>query len=485
MVPNVAKRGTSFKGASAYYLHDKKQEGEHARSTTERVEWTHTRNLATDDAGFATRIMAATAMNKDELKRAAGVRLTGNKSKGDVYVYSLAWHPDEQGEVDKAEMMKAADQSLKALGAQDHQCVIVAHNDEPHPHIHVMVNMVNPHNGKNLPLSNDFKKLEKWAHDYRVERGEEHLYCPNRTEKMKAIEANKRGEQVEFKRGDKSTPRNAAADFAKAKAHANSNDIKALQAEQRTKDKALSDYGRKLHNRHGNEWAALSDNYKLQKAHISKQYHKDKAALKDEIFEARKPLYVEMLRQHRNQLFEQKEREKRIVGKFQTAFRNVQLAKSAGEKTSYIKELFSVVSGSGMERLKQSQAREIKSFNAEQKSETRQAVQQLNERRAARLSAARGQFQFDRKSLINKQRDEKTDLKLRWKSRTEQRKNAARLVREAAQAKKKEQEKSRTPEQSAAKKKTTTAREQLNAKARTRREGRQTGRTRSRTRKRD
>jgi len=73
MIPQVAKRGTSFKGAGLYYLHDKRLEGETEKLTSERVAWTETRNLMTDDAEFSLRIMAATAMDKDRLKEAAGI----------------------------------------------------------------------------------------------------------------------------------------------------------------------------------------------------------------------------------------------------------------------------------------------------------------------------------------------------------------------------------------------------------------------------
>ncbi len=64
---------------------------------------------------------------------------TGQKSKGAVLHYSIAWHPDEADKIDRAEMLRAADASLKAIGAHDRQAVIVAHNDEPHPHVHVIV----------------------------------------------------------------------------------------------------------------------------------------------------------------------------------------------------------------------------------------------------------------------------------------------------------------------------------------------------------
>ena len=225
MVPKVAARGTSFKGAAAYYLHDKRQEGEHTRNTSDRVAWTQTRNLMSDDPGFAMRLMAATAMDKDRLKKAAGVRNTGNKSKGDVYAYSLSWHPDEQGKFDKAQMLEAVDQSIKALGAQDHQAVIVAHNDESHPHVHVIVNLVHPETGKNLGLSHDRKKLDKWAYAYRRSRGEERMYCPGRSAKHEAIEAKKRGAEVDFVRGDKSQTRWFSGHFNEAKWAVNENDL--------------------------------------------------------------------------------------------------------------------------------------------------------------------------------------------------------------------------------------------------------------------
>ena len=148
MVPNVAKAGTSFKGAFAYYLHDKRQEGESVRDTSERVGWTETRNLATRDPELAARIMAATAIDQERLKREAGIKNTGRKSANSVYAYSLAWHPDEAGKIGKAEMLRAADESLQAIGAAGRQAVIVAHTDEPHPHVHVIVNRVSMEDGR-------------------------------------------------------------------------------------------------------------------------------------------------------------------------------------------------------------------------------------------------------------------------------------------------------------------------------------------------
>ena len=77
MVPNVAKTGSSFKGAALYYLHDKREAWEAERITAARVAWTSMRNMPTDNPELGWRIMAATAMDQDRLKAEAGVKATG------------------------------------------------------------------------------------------------------------------------------------------------------------------------------------------------------------------------------------------------------------------------------------------------------------------------------------------------------------------------------------------------------------------------
>ena len=65
--------GRSFGGVADYCLHDRVGAGQlpHPESA-ERVEWTETRNLATEQGDRAARIMAATAEAAPELKRLAG-----------------------------------------------------------------------------------------------------------------------------------------------------------------------------------------------------------------------------------------------------------------------------------------------------------------------------------------------------------------------------------------------------------------------------
>jgi hypothetical protein len=145
MVPAITAGGRSFRGAALYYLHDKRQDGEAERLTSGRVAWVETVNLPTGDPERAWRIMAHTALAQAELKAAAGTKATGRKLKNPVFAYSLAWRPGEKPS--KAEMMEAARSSLEKQGLEEHQAIILCHDDEPQAHVHIIVNRVHPATG--------------------------------------------------------------------------------------------------------------------------------------------------------------------------------------------------------------------------------------------------------------------------------------------------------------------------------------------------
>lgn len=476
MIPKIAKRGTSFKGAGMYYLHDKREDGEEIRTTSERVAWTDTRNLASNDPEFAFKVMAATAMDKDRLKAQAGIKNTGRKSKGDVYAYSLAWHPDEQGKFDKAEMLQAADQSLKALGAQDHQAVIVAHQDEDHPHIHIILNMVNPENGKNLATSNDRKKVNKWSNDYRKARGEEHIYCPNKAKKYEAIEDKKRGMEVPFINGQ-DTPRHLHEAFKDARTATNSNDVEQAKARETQKDMALSQSGRQMHSRHSNQWAALSDNYQLRKKAIGKQYREEKHDAIDAVKAQMKPAFRELYKQQSLERKAFETREKRVSGKLKNMREAINFAKQArGEEPNahFMAKIFNFFADAGKRAawLNAKHDNQLKALGAEQSQQIKDAVRMVSDNKTRRTKAARADFKTDRSALISTQTRQKQDLQARWKQRNKQRKAAIEALKTKGRVAPKDEELLEEGEK-------ITAKRQFKERA----EGRKPKRTRSRTRK--
>jgi hypothetical protein len=249
MVPAIAAGGRSFRGAFLYYAHDKRRNGEAVRLTTDRVAWIEMANLPTDDPERAWRIMAHTALAQAELKAAAGTKATGRKLKNPVFAYSIAWHPGETPA--KAEMVEAARASLEAQGLEQHQAIILCHDDEPQAHVHIIVNRVHPATGKAATLSNSKLKLSQWAEGYERERGK--ILCPQR------VKNNARRSCGEFVRHPR-TPR-SVFEFACATGNDHLGAMFAATA-QRQQDAHLHDIGRTMRRSHARQWRELRQLYR-------------------------------------------------------------------------------------------------------------------------------------------------------------------------------------------------------------------------------
>ena len=172
MISKITSGGCSFKGAFQYYLHDKN------KSTRERVAWTHTENLLTDDPSKAWRVMSYTAKEAERLKEASGQKMTGRKLAKPVFAYSLSWHPEQ--DPNQEHMLTTARKSLDVLGLSDHEILIIAHRDEPQKHVHVIVNRVHPLTGIAGDTGNSKLKLSDFAREYEIENGK--IYCRQREE---------------------------------------------------------------------------------------------------------------------------------------------------------------------------------------------------------------------------------------------------------------------------------------------------------------
>lgn len=98
----------------------------------ERVEWTVGRHLAVADLTVAAAIMEATAY------RSVRVELP---------CYHVVVSFDTRDQPTRAEMEEVADRVLGRLGLAEYQALLVAHNDRPCAHVHVMVNRVHPETG--------------------------------------------------------------------------------------------------------------------------------------------------------------------------------------------------------------------------------------------------------------------------------------------------------------------------------------------------
>ena len=400
MVPNVSKPGGNFKGALNYYLHDKREDAATPHPTTsQRVAWTETRNLATDDMHTALRVMVATAKQADELKARAGLPNTGRKSTKVVQTYSLSWHPDEAATLTRDEMVRAVDASLKVLGAENRQAVIVCHTDQDHPHVHVTLNRVDPENGSMLKTDNNFYKLSDWANQYERERGR--ILTPRREEKREQREQN--ADKAERRRY---TEQKRAA--AKEQAH-----------DPKTRAVMLRELGANQKVQHSDQWRDLAVREKSGRDQI---YRSSAVAIAETIERHKtecKPIWAEHYRGKRAAERKFNQREKSLGGVVLNAWSAARHQQSIGQLndqgllTATLANVFS--SRAREQAFMQAQELTRQQLASRLKSIVDKEVSDLKGERSQELAKHRNVFQTERGALVERQDGERAKLREAWK----------------------------------------------------------------------
>jgi len=420
MVPAITEGGRSFKGAAAYYLHDKRQPGEAERFTSARVAWVVTDNLPTDNPERGWKIMAHTALAAEELKAAAGVKTTGRKLTKPVFAYSLAWHPGERPT--KEEQLEAARASIKALGLEGYQAIIVSHNDEPHEHVHILVNRVHPETGKAVTISNSKLTLSKWAQAYEQERGQ--VLCPQR------VENNARRKRGEYVR----SPRVPRPVYEMRKAVA-SDDIGAefVKTQQKEKDAQLNAQARQIQTSHARQWDELKRVYGVVRGRIKDNTTRLKDKKAAEIKAQAKGRWRDLFARQREQRKTFDAAERGILSKlWSMAFVYRELRRENRQADALT--IFYTLMSSGQRRAV---------FDAAQEGERRALARKIRQQigAASRAIDHEARRDFDRLrdqylgqcgQLRQTQDKQKTDLKAAWQTRNAERKEALGPIRERA-----------------------------------------------------
>jgi hypothetical protein len=167
-------------------------------------------------------------------------------------------------------MMEAARSSLEAQGLEQHQAIILCHDDEPQAHVHIVANRVHPATGKAATLSNSKLKLSQWAEGYERKRGR--VYCPQR------VSNNARRSHGEFVRH----PRTPRPVFEFNRATGNDHLGRTFAATgQRQQDAHLHEIGRAMKRSHARQWHDLTRVYRdMQSARTNEGQRHDPGELR-------------------------------------------------------------------------------------------------------------------------------------------------------------------------------------------------------------
>lgn len=410
MVPKLHKKGSSFKGAAAYLLHDKGR----AR-TSERVSWTDARNLAVSDPQIGWRIMAATAMDQDRLKQSAGVKATGRKSDAPVLHLTLSWHPDEKGMLTQDEMKLAAEGAIRAIGADEHQALIIAHNDESHPHLHILLNRVNPNDGRMLSSSKEKLNLSRWAENYEKERGR--IYCEER------VHNNEARDRGEYTRGAKDQHRRLFEEIRDGLKVSNDNRDFAAEVRKRQKaiDLELSKLGRAQAAAQQQEWRDLKADLMRQKQAERDRAAAMKARMVDIIGDAYNKSRRVLEERHHAERRNFERREASLAGRVKNTLDALEGAfeRETAPESAAIGRLFQIVASKHARRraLSERQAREQKGLESKRRTQEKQAAARVREITRFRILRVRIEFLDKRKALMQTQQKERIALQRRWRQR--------------------------------------------------------------------
>lgn len=174
MIVRIHSSGKSFKGTAAYLTHDPDAQ------SAERVGWSHTLNLAHDHVASAVDEMLWTSRSAELLKQEAGIRAGGRAMENPVKHISLNWSPEERP--DKEHMIESAEAFLRHMKWDEHQALIVAHEDKSYQHAHIMLNACHPDTGLCLDDNFERRRAQAWALQYEQEN--DRIFCEQRLQNI-------------------------------------------------------------------------------------------------------------------------------------------------------------------------------------------------------------------------------------------------------------------------------------------------------------
>lgn len=416
--------GHSFKGLHAYCAHDAT-----SPTTSERVDWMETRNLATDDPHQGWKIMAATAQAQDALKAAAGVKATGRKSARHVMHIVLSFHDQEAPT--REEMAAAADELLSKLGvdpaqqrgkarasraqfAHEHQAIYYAHNDTDSRHLHIMLNRVHGRHGTLLPSSNDQLKASKWAEAFSQRYGTQHA-TPDRQINNAARE---NGEYVKGQRRTKKRQ----FELERAAKASNDNDIvEGVRLQQNRKDAALALKGRNMRALQAREWDALNSSHVERREAIKRQAARDVAKARASVRDALRPQWRDLnARQDREKAaFEQMEAS--LFGRARNVIASLKQARAQAQddpRGSLARAFRVLVSETERRRVfARAQAAERAALKREETQKAETATQHEKTRAAQKLEANRQHYFEERRQVRARHRVQEAAYGAEWKTR--------------------------------------------------------------------
>ena len=247
--------------------------------------------------------------------------------------------------------------------------------------MHILINRVSPEDGRHLSSSKEKLALSQWAQAYEQETG---IYCENR------IINNAERDKGDYVRGQKERPRH----LYELEAANDNRYSRTILDDQKAKDAALVDRGRKIAQERSAAWDALRASHQERKAEIAAERRKQAAIAKDQVREAFRPRLVTLNQQQRKEAALFTELEKTFFGRARNTIKAIDLARHVRgqDKSGIIQRSFRVVANAGarLESFEKGQAAQRKALEREQAQAYREKVSALKQAEASKQASPQG-----------------------------------------------------------------------------------------------
>jgi hypothetical protein len=310
-------------------------------------------------------------------------------------------------------MLSTALDSLKAQELEGYQVVILAHNDEPQQHVHVIVNRVHPETGKAATLSNSKLKLSKWAEGYEKQHGK--IYCDKR------VENNRKREQHEAIK----EPRKSRAAYESERAAGNDSlAAEFIKSNEKQKDAQLYEIGRTIKEAHARQWEELKRVYAGSRKKITHHGQTLMTAKAQQVKDAYRERWTMLAASQRAERRELRGREDGFLSRLFNGLSLLKEIRQNHEGNAFLIAL-SLMSRQGhMAALATRHEAERRELAREIRDTTSREQTQIDKGTRADLDRLRGQFLDQCASLRTTQDKEHGEQRERWKTRNAERKAA-------------------------------------------------------------
>lgn len=289
--------------------------------------------------------------------------------------------------VERYDQQKAREVALYTSWLSEAHIIDRNIEEAAHPHVHCIINRVDPNDGRMAVLSKDRERLSKWAHGYERERGP--LLTPKRAERY--------GPEAERQRNQQER----AQDMAEQTPRAMLGQLDAAQRE-----------------RHKQEWQQLGETYRTGRKAILERHASPKAIIAEHRKE-RRTAETALRENQAKEMAAFSARSRSLFGRLKNALNHaMEIRPPEQGRFGFMKAVarFTFAPAKIRQHLADKHKAHRDALSREGKTQLTEKIASMKQARQLEFTGLTKRFEKDRETLIARQDAEKAKMKEAWRA---------------------------------------------------------------------